>query len=170
MAKKPSCKHCQSELHTSLKCFNAPRKPIKRSVARPSVKKVKTPTKKKPKAKTRSYYVKQLDSVFSLYIRQSKPNVCVTCGKKDDPKNLQNGHFYSRAKYPTRWHEDNCHPQCPRCNVFMKGMYIEYTMFMIDKYGREYVDELKELAYSRKKITTVEIKEMIEKYQNLLTK
>ena len=52
MAKIKQCKHCGSETHTSLSCFNAPKKPIKRSVARPSVKKVKTPTKKRKESLT----------------------------------------------------------------------------------------------------------------------
>lgn len=165
MAKIRQCKHCGSETHTSLSCFNAPRKPIKRSVARPSVKKVKTPTKKKPKAKTRSYYVKQLDKVFSLYIRQSKPAVCVTCGKVDKWQNLQNGHYYSRGRLPTRWHEDNCYPQCSACNIFKSGNYTEYALFMLKTHGEAKLRELHQLSISGKKITTPEIREKIEYYK-----
>lgn len=173
MAKIKQCKHCGSETHTSLSCFNAPRKPIKRSVARPIVKKAKTPTKKKPKAKTRSYYVKQLDKVFSLYIRQSKSNedgmgTCVTCGKYDYWGLLQNGHYYSRGKYPTRWHEDNCHIQCMRCNVMMKGNYTSYALYMFSKYGEDKVMELHKLAHSGEKIPTSVIKEKIEEYKQKL--
>ncbi|MFK5282642.1 recombination protein NinG, partial [Lacticaseibacillus paracasei] len=79
---------------------------------------------------------------------------------------MQNGHFYSRGRYPTRWHDDNCHPQCVGCNIFLKGNYINYTKYMIDTYGREYVDELEVLSKSTIKISTAELQEMIDKYQS----
>lgn len=161
MKNKP-CKHCGSELHLSLSCFQ---KPVKRPVVRVAVKKAKTPTKKKPKAKTRSYYVKQLDQVFSEYIRRSNPPVCVTCGKSDEWKNLQNGHYYSRGKLPTRWHEDNCHVQCVGCNVFKSGNYTEYALYMLQTYGEGKLRELHTLANSTEKIPTSVIQEKIEEYR-----
>lgn len=168
MIKNKPCKHCGSDLHLSLKCFNAPRKPIKRSVTASKTKNAKTPTKSKTKPKTRSYYVKKLDKVFSEYIRRSNDPVCVTCGKRDEWKNLQNGHYYSRARLPTRWHEDNCHVQCAACNVFKSGNYTEYALYMIRRYGVDYVEKLHQLANSGEKIPTSVIKEKIEEYTEKL--
>ena len=62
----------------------------------------------------------------------------------------------------------NCHSGCYRCNVLLKGNYIAYTLYMIDRYGREAVDKLEIKAKSNTKITTVEIREMIDKYKKLL--
>lgn len=169
--KNKPCKYCGSELHLSLKCFNAPRKPIKRSVTASSAKKVKTPTKKKPKAKTRSYYVKKLDEVFSQFIRLDKSDSngyceCVTCGNRWFWKEIQNGHFMSRRYQATRWDEDNCFPQCVGDNVFKSGSYQEYTLFMLDSYGRKFVDELRLKAQTGVKPSTPQLKEMIEDYTN----
>lgn len=100
----------------------------------------------------------------------TKPAVCVTCGKQDEWRNLQNGHYYSRAKYPTRWNEDNCHPQCVGCNVFKSGNYTEYALYMINRYGVDYVQELRELANSGDKITTPELRELLSFYRGEVAK
>jgi len=166
-----TCPHCKTVGHSGFYCKSPlkPRKPLKRAAIKKTV--AKAPVKKK--AKKRSYYVKKLDSVFSQYIRQSKSvdgiGTCVTCGTPKPWKEMQNGHFYSRGRYGTRWDETNCHIQDAACNVFLKGNYINYTRYMIDKYGREYVDELEIKSKLSTKITTVELQEMINHYQNLLT-
>jgi len=170
VAKTPKCKGCGELGHYQVGCRATAKKPIKRSVVRRTVKKVKVHTAKKPKSKTRSYYVKQLDKVFSEYIRRSKPPVCVTCGTKDEWKRLQNGHYYSRAKLPTRWNEDNCWPQCVACNMFRGGNYTEYALFMLKTLGEGKLRELHKLAISGEKVTTPVIKGMIEDYsEKLLT-
>ena len=169
MAKVKQCKHCGSETHLSLSCFKAPRKPVRRSVAAPKAKKAKTSTKKKPKAKTRSYYVKKLDAVFSQYIRLSESDSegygeCITCGIRLFWKEAQACHFYTRGRYPTRWDEDNVHYGCYRCNVLLKGNYINYTREMLDRYSREFIDQLECKSLNGEKTPTPELKEMIEHY------
>ena len=167
--KTPKCTICGGE-HYKTFCHKAPRKPIKTASKAVKAKKGKTT---RPKAKPRSYYVKQLDSVFSKYIRYSAVEedglvTCVTCGDRIPPKDIQNGHFISRGKYPTRWEEDNCHPQCVRDNIFLNGRYIDYTLFMVREYGLHRINELKEQSISGKKISTAEIKDMIELYKDKL--
>ena len=122
------------------------------------------------KTQTRSQLIRKLDAVYSQYIRLDKSDqygycVCVTSGERMFWKDTQNGHFFSRRFYPTRWHDDNCHPQSMRENVFLRGNYINYTRFMIDSYGREFVDDLEKLAKSSIKISTPELREKIEFYQ-----
>jgi len=162
------CLTCGKRAYSDYCVSHKPRKPLKRTAIKKTVS--KAPVKK---TKKRSYYVKQLDSVFSQYIRQSKSidgiGTCVTCGTSKPWKEMQNGHFYSRGRYGTRWDETNCHIQDAACNVFLKGNYINYTRYMIDKYGREYVDELEIKSKLSTKITTVKIQEMIKHYQDCLT-
>jgi hypothetical protein len=179
-----TCKWCGSTEHTSFYCFDKPRKPIKLSVVRSKplrdalAKKTsskssirKNPIKKslKPVRKSRrparGVLVRRLDAIYSQYIRLSEPNVCVTCGEQKHWKELQNGHFYSRGRYATRWEDLNCHPQCARCNVFLKGNYINYTRYMIDRFGREAVDQLEVKSKSTIKISTPELEEKIEYYK-----
>lgn len=116
------------------------------------------------KLKSRSQLVKDLDSIYSKYIRLLKSDeygycLCVTSGKRMFWTEAQNGHFYSRKYYPTRWDDDNCHPQSMTDNIFLRGNYIEYTKYMIDKYGRDFVDQLGFKARNGKKISTQEIRE-----------
>jgi hypothetical protein len=43
--------------------------------------------------------------------------------------------------------EENLRPACPSCNVYRKEFHMrEYTLKMIDFYGRDFVDELRGLA------------------------
>lgn len=162
-----ACKHCSSDLHTSLKCFKAPRKAIRRSVTASKPKKVK---RSRSKTLSRSQLVKRLDSIYSQYIRLKNADnegycICVTCGDRIHWKEIQNGHFISRAKYPTRWHDENCHPQCMRDNIFLNGRYIDYTLYMIERYGIDKVKELKQLSVSPMKISTPDLRDRIEHYK-----
>lgn len=123
------------------------------------------------KSKTKGKLVKELDAAYSIYIR-NKYAVngiveCVTCGKKDEIRNMQNGHYVSRMFHSTRWLDKNCHPQCYRCNVALKGNYVNYTLFMIKTYGYEVIEELsiksKEIADFSKEY----ISEQIALYKTL---
>jgi hypothetical protein len=116
---------------------------------------------KKPSRKT---IITKLDSIFSQYIRlrYSKNEIatCVTCGKSDNWKKMQNGHFVSRKHYATRWDEDNCQVQCSGCNVFRYG-----EQYLFSKYlGADLSEEL--LMKSRKiqKFSDSELLDMIELY------
>jgi 5-methylcytosine-specific restriction endonuclease McrA len=116
---------------------------------------------KKPSRKT---IITKLDNIFSQYIRlrYSKNEIatCVTCGKQDHWKKMQNGHFISRKHYATRWDEDNCQVQCSGCNVFRYG-----EQYLFSKYlGADLSEEL--LMKSRKiqKFSDSELLDMIELY------
>jgi hypothetical protein len=116
---------------------------------------------KKPSRKT---IITKLDSIFSQYIRlrYSKNEIatCVTCGKQDHWKKMQNGHFISRKHYATRFDEDNCQVQCAGCNVFRYG-----EQYLFSKYlGADLSEEL--LMKSRKiqKFLDSELLDMIELY------
>ena len=71
---------------------------------------------------------------------------CVSCGVTDHYKNMQGGHFIAKGD-SSYWslEPENIHPQCPGCNVF--GMRFgsasqQYTLHMVDTYGRDYVDSM----------------------------
>jgi len=81
---------------------------------------------KKPKKKTTSQLKKELDKVFSQFIRQKYANkdgmvACYTCGVTKHWKEMQNGHFASRSYLATRFDETNVRVQCVGCNVFGGG-------------------------------------------------
>lgn len=130
------------------------------------------------KGVSRKKLIRDLDSVFSKYIRLKDAFLeegelvakCVTCGDIKAWKQLQNGHYYSRGRYQTRWDEDNCHVQCMRCNVYLKGQYIQYTLFMIDMYGRDFVDELGIKSINPAKISSVDLRVRTEEYKQKVKK
>lgn len=70
---------------------------------------------------------------------------CVTCGKvlPWNDSGMNAGHFVSRSRHATVFHHINCHPQCASCNDHKGGNAARYEEFMVAKYGREAVDELK---------------------------
>ena len=149
-----TCPYCFAVGHSGFYCPKKPVKPIKsRSKQLKAVKTVSKPKKKL--APSRSKLVKDLDGYC----------ICVTSGVRMFWTEAQNGHFFSRRFYPTRWNDDNCHPQSMRDNVFLKGNYINYTRYMIDSYGRKFVDDLEKLAHTTIKIRNAELIEKIQHYK-----
>jgi len=124
------------------------------------------------KKASRSKVIKQLDSVFSKYIRQRDAvheiATCFTCGKRDHWKRLQNGHFQSRKHYSTRWDETNCQVQCAGCNVFKYGEQFIFGQNLDVKYGLGTSNELYLKAKKTVKISTVELQDMIKHYKDLV--
>ena len=89
---------------------------------------------------------------------------CVSCGVVKHWKEMQGGHFIPRGNSATRLMEENIHPQCQGCNGFgMKYGDAEkhYTLYMIDMYGREFVDHLLSLKGKAHKWNRLELEEMI---------
>lgn len=119
-----------------------------------------------PKKPTRKSLITKLDKVFSEYIRRKDAKneiaTCVTCGKKDHWKKLQNGHFMSRKHYATRWDEDNVGVQCSACNVFRDGEQYLFAKYL----GIEKADMLFAKSREAVKFPDWEIQEMIELYEN----
>lgn len=70
--------------------------------------------------------------------------VCVSCGKSHHWKEMDAGHFVPRSRgKAVYWDPENIHAQCPGCNRFdEERAKINYTLWMIDTYGREFVEQL----------------------------
>jgi len=122
-----------------------------------------------PKKPTRKTLITKLDKVFSEYIRRKDAKndiaTCVTCGKKDHWKKLQNGHFMSRKHYATRWDEDNVGVQCSACNVFRYGEQYLFAKYL----GAEKADMLLNKSRQTVKFPDWEIQEMIDLYKTKIS-
>lgn len=104
---------------------------------------------------------------FSFYVRHKEKGSCFTCISKGRPEDMHAGHFiHGRLDFD----ETNVHAQCPRCNIFLNGNLVEYTMKMIEKYGKDYVDELRMKAREIHPFNRVEIQAIYEKYKKLNAK
>lgn len=124
---------------------------------------------KKKRKISRKNLVKKLDTVFSIFIRQRNAideiAECVTCGKKDHWKKLQNGHFMSRKHLITRWDEDNCQVQCAGCNVFRYGEQYKYSVWLDATFGKGTAENLSIKSRGTLKISDFELIDMIEVYK-----
>lgn len=112
---------------------------------------------------------KELDIVFSRYIRQRDKGICISCGSKKPWKEQQNGHYIKRSAMNTRYDEQNCHCQCVGCNIFKKGNYPDYTLAIQQKYGYDIVEDLVARGREIKQWTATELKELIAHYKQKLT-
>lgn len=87
------------------------------------------------------------DRVFSEYDRLYYADdkwycKCVSCWAILFRQDIQCWHFEQRGENLYRFDLNNCHPQCQRCNVILNWNYKAYTLYMIDTYGRDFVDGL----------------------------
>lgn len=125
---------------------------------------------KKKKTKTRNDYIKELDSVFSQYIRLRDSDsrwivVCPLCKRRLFWKKAQNMHFISRWVLRYRFNEQNCHAGCMRCNVILNWNYIQYTIRMINTYWKNVINEM--LNNKRPyELKTPDIIKLIHYYEN----
>ena len=104
---------------------------------------------KKKQKKTVSKLKKDLDAVFSQYIRLSYADDngmvhCYTCPKVLHWKEITNGHFITRGSLATRFDERNCRPQCWGCQAkhLGNGKPVEFARKLSIEYGQGIVAEL----------------------------
>ena len=116
---------------------------------------------------------KKLDVIFSKYIRWYYADAngyveCYTCGVTKPVKEMQCGHFQSRRHYATRWHTDNCKPQCVKCNMFMQGNIWVYGNKLKAEIGDVKFNKLIQLSNSTVKYTQQDYLNMLEYYKKEL--
>jgi len=105
------------------------------------------------KPKSISKLKKELDAIFSKFIRQRDKGQCYTCPKKDEPKFMQNGHFVPRQYLAVRYSEINCHCQCYACNMLYNGQPSVYALNLQRDYGNAVVGQLEALRTKITKLT-----------------
>ena len=131
----------------------------------------RSPLKRKPcklkrsKAKSHSWWFKKTKETFNKYIRLRDSDegmcICVTCEVRIPTKESNAGHYMHSLHFV----EDNQHTQCRRCNLFLSGNLAKYTLFMIDKYGRERVDELHKEKMKPHKYGISDLRDIREEYK-----
>lgn len=112
-------------------------------------------------------YIRERDSVAVGVIAGN----CCTCGKWCEGSNFQCGHYEpdSTGGALLRYHPRNMHGQggyC--CNINRHGqqrMGNEYTMFMIRKYGLDYVNRLRALKNRTIKADIIFYQTLLELYK-----
>lgn len=115
------------------------------------------------KTKARKKLIKELDRVFSLYIRK-RDGRCVVCGKTE---NLQCGHLFSRVAYSTRWDVGNCFAQCSGCNLRHEHDAWPFQRWYIKKFGQDHLEALHQRYRSIRKYKDAELAELIDQFKHM---
>tara|TARA_R110000851_G_scaffold219329_2_gene372135 strand:- start:804 stop:1211 length:408 start_codon:yes stop_codon:yes gene_type:complete len=99
-------------------------------------------------------------------------SVCVSCGDAHHYKNMDGGHFIPKGA-SSYWalEVENVHPQCKGCNGF--GMKYgsaaqSYTGWMIDTYGRDFVDDMIATKSNIKKMYKSDYDELTKQFKELI--
>ena len=107
--------------------------------------------KSKPKTKTSAQLKQECYRAIQKLARIAAADdqgycSCVSCGVTKHYKDMQGGHFIPKGN-SSYWalEIENIHPQCAGCNMW--GMRHgsaaqEYTMWMEDMYGRDFVKDM----------------------------
>lgn len=120
------------------------------------------------KKKSLTALKKELDRIFSLYIRHRDEGVCFTCGKKAPIEKMQAGHYVSRSVLSLRYDPLNVHCQCVGCNVFKHGNYPKYALRLIQESGAGILDYLEKKSKQIKRFSRQEYITAIEHFKILL--
>lgn len=120
-----------------------------------------------------SQLTKELDKVFSLYIRQRDSDEdgygrCVTCGKLGHYKTFDCGHFVSRSYKSVRWNEYNCALQCKRCNGYGAGEQYLFGKAIDKRWGVDTSAMLNEAKHQTYKADKLDLIEKINHYKQLI--
>lgn len=112
------------------------------------------------------------DMYFSRYIRafysdQNGNCTCYTCGEILYLKEVDNGHYQKREHKATRYHLNNCRPQCKICNGDTKhnGKQSEFRVHLSYEIGEENVVNIERLARTKVKATSKFYRDIADEYR-----
>jgi hypothetical protein len=127
--------------------------------------------KKKLKIKTPklSTVKRKAWEAFSLYIRTRDKGICISCGRQDEIKNMDAGHYIAKTRgLSIYFDEQNVAAQCRACNRFSAGNLPSYALALRQRYGEGILEELDKRRREIKKYSVMEYQELIEHYKELL--
>jgi hypothetical protein len=134
----------------------------------------KAETRRKKDELNSSRAMKLADMYFSQYIRLKHSEngfcTCYTCGDINPIKGTDNGHWQKRKEKSTRYHENNCRPQCRTCNgnTAKNGMQLEFRENLVRELGEDEVQELERLAKTTIDANSYFYRAIATKYRKLV--
>ena len=116
----------------------------------------------------RQKLIKKLDTIFSRFIRQRDKGVCITCGRSQEWKLTDCGHYIRRGVYQFRWNEKNCNCQCKKCNGWNEGEKDIYRRKLVEMYGKDIIEIMEADRHKPCKISIGDIRVLIAHYTKKL--
>ena len=97
---------------------------------------------------------------------------CVSCNRRLHWKDADGGHYIAKGN-SSYWSLviENVHPQCKGCNCFgMKhgSAEGEYTLWMIDMYGEDFVRQMHKDKRKIRKLYTADYRKMLYEFKDLV--
>lgn len=125
---------------------------------------------KKYNKKTVPQLLKLLTEKFNRFIRNRDTDefdciTCISCNKTYPSKGMHAGHYFASTFSILRFHENNVHGQCVRCNMHLHGNLISYRQNLIKKIGIEEVERLEQISKIPYKWDRFSLIDLILKYK-----
>jgi hypothetical protein len=115
---------------------------------------------------TNSQWKQKFQVVFNKYIRiRDKYKGCVSCETSLINRKFDAGHYYPTTYEGIRFDERNVHGQCVPCNRDKHSNTHEYRKRITNRITPEDLKWLDENRHRKLKLSTPEIKELIEEYK-----
>ena len=136
------------------------------------------PTSKKPSKNSGKQLRAKCLKAIQLLARISAANEfgiarCVSCDREQHYKDMDGGHFVPKgASSYLALMIENVHPQCKYCNAFgMKhgSAAQQYTLWMQDYYGADYVKALLTSKNKIIKLYKADYEEMLQDFNDQIT-
>jgi hypothetical protein len=111
---------------------------------------------------------KQIDDIFSLYIRTRDNYRCICCSANENIQVIQCGHLITRSRRAVRWDEKNADAQCRPCNLIHEYNPEIYTKLWIKKRGLKAYNKLVEKSWRPIKHSLQELENILSYYKSKL--
>lgn len=180
------CPHCKGKMEQGVRihpeCIEAwaleqeaaaKRKAEKQAIAAAKVDRVET-MRKKEAIKTIPSLIKEAQVAFNAWVRaRDSAQPCISCGAPPPDLSVLHagrdaGHYRSTGSAShLRFHPDNCHAQCVRCNQWGAGMAVDYRIRLLLRIGAPRVEAL-ECDNQVHKWTRDELREIRDTYKQKL--
>lgn len=126
--------------------------------------------KKFPISKSMDSLIARADKIFSRFKRLESLMPagyirCFTCGAFISFRDADNGHYINREHMGTRYCEQNCEPQCIRCNRYSEGVKATFALNLQKKYGPDILNWLETTKEAGRFITAARLEEIIALYK-----
>lgn len=179
LIKEKRCKICRNKFVPrdtiqSVCSYDCALEKLKRDKNRKAKEWKKRRAEMKEELRTRSFYVRQLQTLVNRYVRnRDNGRKCISCEHvlNSDVKKFDAGHFYSAGHYPElRFNLDNIHGQCVECNQFRGGNLHEYRIRIIERIGQERFEQLESEKNKPSDLSKNDLKGLICDFKQLLKK
>lgn len=159
--RRTRCPHCKGKLEAGQRihpeCIDgyaeaqadkADRAEAKKARAAAKVERAET-RRRKEAMKTVPALIREAQQAFNAWVRaRDAAQPCISCGAP--PPDLSGlhagrdaGHYRSTGSAShLRFHPDNCHAQCVRCNQWGAGMAVDYRIRLLVRIGAQRVETL----------------------------